>query len=257
MRNSPLEVSMSVDFKAKQLEFTAYIRDPENSPPPADVPPQRMAMYRELFFNNIDSFLSANFPVLRTILNDRQWFELGQDFFAKHASQSPHFSEIPEEFLDYLQNERDSSNDFPFMLELAHYEWVEMALSIAKESVPVNRHNLDDWQHLRIRLSPLAWPLAYQYPVHKISPVFLPETAPEQPTFLIVYRDQDDEVHFIEITAITYRLLEIIQEREETVVADCLRQVAEESNHPHPEMIISGGLQILKELAEKTVVVLE
>ncbi|HEY8035981.1 MAG TPA: putative DNA-binding domain-containing protein [Methylobacter sp.] len=254
MPSNLLETEMSVDFKAKQLEFAAYIRDPENNPPPADVPPQRMTMYRELFFNNIDSFLSANFPVLRAILNDRQWFELGQDFFAKHSNQSPHFSEIPEEFLDYLQNERDSSVDFPFMLELAHYEWVEMALSIAKETAPANRQNLDNLYNQRIRLSPLAWPLAYQYPVHKISPAFLPETAPEQATFLVVYRNPDDEVNFIEITPITYRLLEIIQEHEEVLTADCLKQVADELNHPNPEMIVSGGLQILKELAEKTVI---
>ena len=246
---------MKVDFKAKQHEFAAYIRDPENNPPPADVQPQRMAMYRELFFNNIDSFLSANFPVIRTLLNDRQWLELGQDFFAKHASQSPHFSEIPEEFLDYLQNQRDNSADFPFMLELAHYEWVEMALSIAKESVPVNHQNMDDLQNQRIRLSPLAWPLVYQYPVHKISPDFLPETAPEQATFLIVYRNRDDEVNFIEITPITYRLLEIIQEQEGILTTDCLKQVAEESKHPNPDMIMAGGLQILKGLAEKTVIV--
>jgi len=247
---------MKVDFKAKQFEFAAYIRDPENNPPPADVPPQRMAMYRELFFNNIDSFLSANFPVLRAILNDRQWFELGQDFFAKHANQSPHFSEIPEEFLAYLQNERDSSDDFPFMLELAHYEWVEMALSIAKETITANYQDLDDLYNRRIRLSPLAWPLAYQYPVQKISPAFLPETAPEQATFLIVYRNPDDEVNFIEITPITYRLLEIIQQHEEMLAAECLKQVAEELNHPNPEMIISAGLQILKELAGKRVVIL-
>ncbi|WP_333874287.1 HvfC family RiPP maturation protein [Methylobacter sp.] len=248
------EAGMKVDFKAKQLEFASYIRDPENNPPPADVQPQRMAMYRELFFNNIDSFLSANFPVLRTILDDRQWFELGQDFFSKHASQSPHFSEIPEEFLDYLQNERDSSADFPFMLELAHYEWVEMALSIAKETVPANQKSVDTLLNQHIRLSPLAWPLAYQYPVQKISPAFLPETAPEQATFLIVYRDQDDEVNFIEITPITYRLLQIIQEQEEVVTTDCLKQVTEELNHPNPEMIRAGGLQILKELAEKTII---
>ncbi|MDO9423687.1 MAG: putative DNA-binding domain-containing protein [Methylobacter sp.] len=250
--NSP-ETEMSVDFKAKQLEFSAYIRNPENNPPPVDVQPQRMAMYRELFFNNIDSFLSANFPVLQAILDDRQWFELGQDFFAKHVSRSPHFSKIPEEFLDYLQNERDGSNDFPFMLELAHYEWVEMALSIAKETVP-DRQNPDNLPYQRIRLSPLAWPLAYQYPVQKISPDFLPETAPEQATFLVVYRDPDDEVNFIEITPITYRLLEIIQEHDEVLVEDCLKQVTEEMNHPNPEMIIAGGLQILKELAEKTII---
>lgn len=254
MPSNPPEAGMGVDFKAKQLEFAAYIRNPESNSPPADVNQQRMAIYRELFFNNIDSFLSANFPVLRTILNDRQWFELGQDFFAKHANQSPHFSKIPEEFLDYLQSERDSSGDFSFMLELAHYEWVEMALSIAKETVPVNHQNRNDLQNQHIRLSPLAWPLAYQYPVQKISPDFLPETPPEQATFLIVYRDPDDEVNFIEITPITYRLLEIIQENEQVLVAECLKQVAEESKHPNPEMIIAGGLQILKELAEKTVI---
>lgn len=254
MHSNSREAGMSVDFKIKQFEFAAYIRDPESNPPPADVQPQRMAMYRELFFNNIDSFLSVNFPVLRAILNDRQWFELGQDFFAKHASQSPHFSEIPEEFLDYLQNERDSADDFPFMLELAHYEWVEMALSIAKETVPADHPNLDNLLYQRIRLSPLAWPLVYQYPVHKISPAFLPETAPEQATFLIVYRNPDDEVNFIEITPITYRLLEIIQEHGEVLAADCLKQVAEESKHPNPDMIMAGGLQILKELAEKTVI---
>jgi hypothetical protein len=256
MPSNPLKVDMNVDFKAKQHEFAAYIRDPENNPPPADVSPQRMAMYRELFFNNIDSFLSANFPVLRAILDDRQWFELGQDFFAKHASQTPHFSQIPEEFLDYLQNERVNSADFPFLLELAHYEWVEMALSIAKEIVPANQPSPDNLLSQRISLSPLAWPLAYQYPVQKISPDYLPETAPEPATFLVVYRNPEDEVNFIEITPITYRLLEIIQEHEQVSAGDCLKQVAEESKHPSPDMIIAGGLQILKELAEKTVITL-
>jgi hypothetical protein len=255
MQNNLPEAGMSIDFKAKQSEFAAYIRDPKNNPVPADVQPQRMAMYRELFFNNIDSFLSANFPVLRAILNDSQWFDLEQDFFARHASTSPHFSEIPEEFLDYLQNERDSSDDLPFMLELAHYEWVEMALFIAKETVQANNQSLENLQNQRIELSPLAWPLVYQYPVQQISPDFLPEAAPEQPTFLVVYRNPGDEVNFIEITPITYRLLQIIQEQDGMLTNDCLQQVAEELNHPNPEMVIAGGLQILKDLAGKTVII--
>ena len=254
MKKNPPEAGMGIDFKAKQLEFAAYIRDPENNPAPADVLKPRMAMYRELFFNNIDSFLTANFPVLRAILNDPQWQALGQDFFAKHVCHSPHFSKIPEEFLDYLQNERDNSADFPFMLELAHYEWVEMALSIAQENVPDQQQSPDKLLDRSIRLSPLAWPLAYQYPVQKISPNFLPEAAPEQPTFLIVYRNPEDEVHFIEITPLTYRLLEIIQEHGQILTEDCLKQVAEESKHPNPDIIIAGGLQILKELAEKTII---
>ena len=256
MKNSMLKTDRSVDFKSKQDEFAAYIRDPENNPAPADVKEQRMSMYRELFFNNIEGFLSGNFPVLRKILDDQQWLALVQDFFAKHLCRSPYFSEIPEEFLDYLQNERNSQEDLPFMLELAHYEWVEMALSIAKEEVVACNLELDNLLNRNIALSPLAWPLAYQYPVHKIGPAFLPLQAPEQPTFLIVYRNEEDEVNFIEITPITYRLLEIIQEHESSLVEDCLKQVARETNHPAPEPIIAGGLQILKELAEKTIITL-
>jgi len=256
MKNSMHKADRRVDFRSKQAEFAAYIRDPENNPVPADVKEQRMAMYRELFFNNIEGFLSGNFPVLRKILNDQQWLALAQDFFAKHPCQSPYFSQIPEEFLDYLQNERDSSDDLPFILELAHYEWVEMALSIAREDVVASNQDLDNLLNRNIALSPLAWPLAYQYPVQKIAPAFLPLEAPEQATFLIVYRNREDDVNFIEITPITYQLLEIIQEHENPLAEDCLKQVARESNHPDLEFIVAGGLQILKELAEKTIITL-
>ncbi len=248
---------MSVDFKAKQLEFAAYIRDPANNPAPADIKPQRMSMYRELFFNNVESFLSCNFPVLRKILDDAAWFELVQDFFARHSCESPYFSEIPEEFLAYLQNERDNPDDFPFLLELAHYEWVEMALAIAREEVVIASQNTELTLHSRIKLSPLAWSLVYQYPVQQISPDFLPTIAPEQPTFLIVYRNQDDDVHFIQITALTYRLLQIIQGNEGMPAQACLQQVAEESKHPEAAVIIDTGLRILRDLAEKTIIMRE
>ena len=52
----------------------------------------------------------------------------------------------------------------------------------------------------------------------------------------------------------TYRLLEIIQEQDNSNTETCLKQVAKEMNHPNPELVISGGLQILKDLAEKTIV---
>ncbi|NOT12249.1 MAG: DUF2063 domain-containing protein [Methylococcaceae bacterium] len=247
---------MGVDFKTKQLEFAAYIRDPEQNPAPSDVNKDRMDMYRELFFNNIDSFLSDNFPVLKTILNDWQWLKLTQDFYATHKSQSPYFAEIPEEFLYYLENERHNPDDYPFMLELAHYEWVEMALSIAKADTVATAKGKEKLLNHRIEVSPLAWPLAYQYPVQRISPDYLPEQAPEQPTCLIVYRDQHYDVHFIEITPITYRLLQLIQENEQHLTQDYLSQVATELHHPKPELLISAGLAILEELAEKGIIIM-
>ncbi len=151
MKNARLNSSeTAVDFKAKQEEFAAYIRDPENNPAPPDVKEDRMKMYRQLFFNNVDDFLAGNFPVLRKLLDDSSWRSLVQDFFSTHQCETPHFSEIPEEFLSFLEHERDKSNDFPFILELAHYEWVEMALAIAKDEPPKTTIDIDNLLNAKI-----------------------------------------------------------------------------------------------------------
>ena len=248
---------MGVDFKVKQAEFAAFIRDPHSQPLPADVNPQRMAMYRELFFNNINSFLSSNFPVLRAILDDRLWLALAQDFFAEHHCQTPHFSEIAEEFLDYLQNERDCSDDLPFMLELAHYEWVEMALSIAQATPEFgDTAFVEQVLQRKISLSPLAWPLVYQYPVEKIGPDFLPKSAPDQPSYLIVYRDRNDQVHFMQTTPVTFHLLQLIEQQgspsgEQSLQALC----AEWSQQIDTATLLQFGLETLQTLAGKDILI--
>lgn len=245
----------AIDFKAKQREFAGYIRNPDHSPAPADVKPQRMAMYRELFFNNVEGFISSNFPVLKSLLSEQQWLNLAQDFFLNHSCSTPHFSEIPEEFLEFLQNERKNPEDLPFMLELAHYEWVEMALAISKEELIENSSKQIQPEH-NMALSPLAWPLAYQYPVHEISTENIPTEAPDGMTFLIVYRNSEDNVNFIKIPGITFRLLQIIEETENISVADCLSQIAKETQITDSTSIISSGMQILQELAHKNIIYL-
>lgn len=248
MKNNQLKVS----FREKQQEFVDYLRHPTQHSVPLGVKKQRMAMYRQLLFNNVEGFLSGNFPVLRQILTDTEWLALIDDFFAHHTCTTPYFTEIPEEFLDYLQNQYCNEN-YPFLLELAHYEWVEMALSISKDEL-LDSVEFDNLLNNSVQLSPLAWPLAYSYPVHKIAPGFLLAVTPEQPTFLVVYRNAQDAVQFSEITPVTYRLLEIIQQNEKVNVASCLQQIANETQANKPELIIQAGLSILTELAAKQVV---
>ena len=243
-------------FQQQQYAFAAYIRDPHNNPIPEGIEHRRMAMYRELFFNNIDSFLSSSFPVLHKILDNQQWFDLAQDFFAHHLNQTPYFSEIPEEFLTYLQHERATQiDDVPFLLELAHYEWVEMALSIAEGEPPeADPRLLEQPLTHTIRLSDLAWPLVYQFPVHRISPDFQPQHPPEQPTCLVVYRAPEDTVQFMLLNPVTYRLLQLLQDNDSIRVQQTLIQIAEELKHPDPSVVLSGGAETLKGLAQRGII---
>lgn len=247
---------MAVDFKLRQAEFAGYIRNPAQNPMPADIATKRMGMYRELFFNNIDSFLASNFPVLRSLFNDSAWQQLAEDFYARHRCNTPYFSEIAEEFIDYLQNQRQQADDFPFMLELAHYEWVEMALAIAKDEPAFgDAAFVAEVMQRPMALSPVAWPLIYRFPVQQICQDYLPQIAPEQPSYLIVYRDAEDEVHFMQTTAFTFNLLQLIEQNpgiDGTVVLQSLAAgVAQLSIHQLAEF----GAQTLHELAHKGIII--
>ncbi len=242
-------------FSQRQYEFAAHIRDPEHNPAPSDIEDRRMGIYRELFYKNVEGFLSNSFPVLRELMDDGSWHAMARDFYAKHRCHSPLFLEIPREFLDYLEREREEhAGDPPFLRELAHYEWVELALSVAESEDPegqtrsgaadVSSGNFLDEIPL---VSSLAWPLSYRYPVHRIRPDYLPETPGEEPTYLLVYRDADDEVGFIEINAVSARLFALLQEAKELTGRQALQQIAAELQHPKPDVVIDGGQQILAE----------
>ena len=239
-------------FKKHQYEFTAHIRDPKKNAMPDGIEDRRMSIYRELLYNNIEGFIASGFPILREIYSDENWHKMVRDFFANHQSQSPYFLEISQEFIAYLQNERQLDKDDPAgLVELAHYEWVELALHVSDENI--NMENIDangDLLTQRPAFSPLAWPLVYQYPVHTMGPGNLPEEAPEQPSYLVVYRNRKDKVNFLEINPVTARLIGLLQENASYSGFDAIEHIAKEMNHPNPDVVKQGGLAALQELQQ-------
>jgi hypothetical protein len=243
-------------FTDTQFAFAAHIRDPAHAPAPEGVEDRRMAIYRELFFNNVSQLMGKSFPVLRKILGPDRWAGIIRDWFVRHRSKTPLFLELPREFLQYLEHEREACpDDPPFMPELAHYEWVELALSIDEREAAVEGVDpRGDLLEGRPVLSPLAWPLVYRFPVHRVSPDFQPAEPPEEPTWLVVYRDRTDKVGFLEINRVSARLIELISEGERARTGRaCLEQIAGELGHPQPEVVVEGGRAILADLRERDV----
>jgi len=72
---------------------------------------------------------------------------------------------------------------------------------------------------------------------------------------LLVYRAIDDEVNFIQIPPITFRLLQILQQNKAISCQDCLSQIAKESAHPEPDRLMLAGQQIISDLAKKHIIV--
>ena len=125
-----------LSFQESQFQFAGHLRDPDHRPAPADVEDRRLAIYRDLIYNNVEGFLASGFPVLKSIVDGERWHGLVRDFFAEYRCQTPYFLEIGQEFLRYLQEVRQPRGwEPPYMLELAHYEWVELALDTATDEV--------------------------------------------------------------------------------------------------------------------------
>ncbi|MBT7951312.1 MAG: DUF2063 domain-containing protein, partial [Gammaproteobacteria bacterium] len=144
--------------------------------------------------------------------------------------------------------------DFPFTKELAHYEWLELAISIDTRDIDMQGIDAEgDLLEGVPVLSPLAWPFAYQYPVHKISPDYLPEEPPEQPSYLIVYRDRNDDVGFQELNPVSARLIEYLQSDKTSSGLLMLEEIAKEIQHPNPQTVIDGGLDILQTMRDKDI----
>lgn len=235
----------------REIEFTLsrHIRDPEHNPPPPGIEERRLKIYRELFYNNVESLLAGNFPVIRKTLGDAAWHALVHDFYREHRCTTPLFPEISREMLRFLeQRQSQGTSDPPWLLELAHYEWVELALEIETAEPSDIPH--DPGGDLLARppaLSPVAWPLAYRWPVHRIGPEFRPEQPPPEPTFLLVRREAR-QVRFSEISSLTYRLLQRIGERPELGGREQLQALAVEAGSPDPDSFIAQGEQLLAQL---------
>lgn len=211
------------ELRDQQLQFANHLRNPVQFPAPQGVEERRLQVYRDLFFNNIANLLAGTFPVIRSILSDAQWRFLVRDFYTDHRCETPLFPWIAGEFAEYLLNERKSAEDYPFLAELAHYEWSEIAL----------RHTADDVEMpMRVGdkpvLSSRCWMLSYHYPVHRIGKDFLPQQAEGHPICLLMVCNEDDEVKFVESNPATFCLLQLLMDDALANMDAVIAQLAQE-----------------------------
>jgi hypothetical protein len=249
---------MTIDipsFQQYQMAFTAHIRDPLNQPRPNNVAAKRMDVYKEIVFNNIFESVSACFPVARKVIGKRIWLKLIRGFFREHSSTTPIFRKIPEEFLSYLANLNSIAHENipPYLSNLCHYEWVELLVSTMIDN-NLDGREIDSTGNLSNNLpafAPTMQLLNYEYAVQKISPYYKPKE--KTYTQLIVYRNTEFAIKFIELNTLTFRLIEILK-RDQVNGIEALSKLADEVNNTHSETVIHFGLSLLEDLRKQGVI---
>ncbi|GIU25248.1 DUF2063 domain-containing protein [Shewanella colwelliana] len=241
-------------FVNVQQSFIDYIRDP-SQPLPSGTDARRMQVYRELFFNNINGFVSNAFPVLCSLYEDKQWEELVQQFFVTHDCQTPIFIEIAQEFLVFLQQEYPVSERDPvFMLELAHYEWLELVVATEQEN-PLH-HPIDDTQVSSAKLAfrASARVAQYHFDVQRISAEYQPLTQSEQPSFFCIYRDAEEEVCFLQLNPLAAQVLAYIEQHDYLEFDQIIKWLCGLYTQMDKETLVSGCTQMLGDMISRNII---
>ncbi len=220
-------------FTNLQRKFAAHMRDPEHCPAPTGIEPRRVQVYRDLIYNNVRSFMRKGFPVLVKVLGADRFDRLVRDWLSEHRASTPLFPRMPGEFVRWLNTRPNAADDFPpWLRDLAHYEWVELDLSLAEDVVATDGS--------RLQLSPLARVLRYEWPVQMIGPETIPTTP--TPTTLLVYRDAADTVRFLVTTPMTHALLSTVKDQGPIEFAELLAHLGDVDALAAPAQVLLDDL---------------
>ncbi len=104
-------------MKSTLREFGAYLRG--LSERPADVRPERAAIYHELVRANLASLLRTQLPRTAATLGENEWSAAIDQFLGAMTQRSPYFKDLAGEFIETLQADEA-------LLDLAHYEALQL-----------------------------------------------------------------------------------------------------------------------------------
>lgn len=235
--------------------MAAHVRDPATHPGPPGIEARRLKIYGDLVYNNLDGLLAGGFPVIRKTLGDEAWGVLVRGFLARHRSRTPLFTELGRELIAFLESDAGIDPGRPWLAELAHYEWAELGLQLSDAATTTHDPDGDPGSSPGQALldgipllSPLAWPLAYRWPVNRIGPDFQPAEPPAQPTLVLLRREHDGRIHFSALSPLLYRLLELVGANADRSGRELMRQLAREAGQADFDGFLREATPMLQRL---------
>ncbi len=250
-----MSAAAELEFSRLQREFAAYLRDPEHLAPPGQHDERRLGVYRHAVYANIERFMRDNYPRVRAVMDEARWTAMLRDYLVRHVSRATAFVDLPREFLAYLEHERGTELELPFLFELAHFDWLETLVG-----ADLRRLNLDDVDRHGDLIAgvPVANPImvmhTYRFPVHAIAVDYRPLEPPAQPTRIAAFRDTQAEYGFLDLNTAAARLLELIMMSEGRTGREIFEAVAAELGTANVAALIEAGGTILARMIARDVI---
>ncbi|HET8815901.1 MAG TPA: putative DNA-binding domain-containing protein [Pseudidiomarina sp.] len=249
-----------MNFVDTQKQFVAWLRDPQNNPAPEMIESRRLAIYRRLVRNNVASFLASGFPVLKARTSADVWQAWVDNFLSSHEAQSPFFSDIGREFVQFLECHKHPDLG-QFVRELARYERMDVDAMFALIPAELQVADLAQLETQCWFVSPAVFLDQFYYPVTSLQADQDEPIKRDHPQFVLVYRALNevstDHVQFLELTPLTAVLIELLQQTPGQNQEELEVQLTPLLPHMNAEQLRQGLQHILTDFAERSVLLVK
>jgi hypothetical protein len=162
--------------------------------------------YRELARMSLIELLETMFPVLRSLLErEGAWDGCVQAFLDARRLRSGHYRDIAPTFLGWLADTTWGQARWPFLLELAHAELLEVLVARFPDGDPPEGVHAEPTPGDGVVLNAATQLVSYGHAVHRVTEQ---DPVPEiRPTHLLAYRNSEGEAKVMELTPATAALL--------------------------------------------------
>lgn len=231
----------------------------------ADMGPARLAVYRKLVHNSICSAIRAFLPYTLDFRGKQDFHDDLQLWLEGPGPRSKYLRDLPVEFVQFISIHWTKLDELgAFLIDFARYELLECELEAAA-SAPLDAATPDESRPLELSdelvIDPLASIHSFRYPVHEI--VSMPEAArppipwPQRATTLLVYRDEEHELRYLQLSPMAESLWRSWQESltlEQSIRRAALAQGAQTAEGRIEDEFLARVSALIAEFAERGVV---
>lgn len=239
---------MAESLATLQRRWADHVRDPSMAAPDG-IEARRLAVYRRLCIDSLDTLLAGTLPRLQHQLGMPRWRDTVEHYYASHTCRTPFFPQIAGEFAAWLTMQ-DALALPAWAAELAHYESTQQSLHIEARAAGRSLHRVPVDSDV-LAVSPLVRVLGYRWPVHVDE--MLEPMLDAAPTLLVIQRLADFSLQTEELSPLAYALLSVFGD--DGAPVDEALQALSETHDVATDALRAACIPVLRELCTAGVLV--
>lgn len=184
---------------------------------------ESLKVYQNGYPARLTEALGESYPAIWRVLGDEDFFQLANDYISQCPSRSYNLSDYDSRFENYLASRKDLLEDFPFLPELANFEWSfhqtfhkksdDLSSLFPEALAEINENTI-------FELASTLKFFDFQYSSYKVWK--LRNTPPEEvddfdfsaPQKILLFKIGDQKIQSLEVEDWQFLVLHLLQKRE-------------------------------------------